>query len=320
MSDAIGPRDLADRPDWALSHVPVAPFVHPRTAVAPGIAPLDPADWFHVDEDHSGQMRLRDALIAHSPDRAFDTLPEGEAAAAELLEEILIHLGARPDYKVRADGRVRRPDGVEVDTRALPSMAAAGRLVQDDLLIMRKAEGEEEHRLVAGVLCFPAHWTLSEKIGKALLRIHMPVPEYAGDLSRRVQRFFDGVQPGRPLWRGNWHFAGRPDIVTPMREALKTAAGHDRLAEDGDDAWLRVERQTVLRLPRSRAVVFGVRTMVSPAEAMSPEQWRGLHATLQALPKELAVRKVSPALRARAAAESGADSGAEVEAARRPTR
>ena len=67
-------------------------------------------------------------------------------------------------------------------------------------------------------------------------------------------------------------------------------------------------------------MVFGVRTMVSPAEAMSPEQWRGLHATLQALPKELAVRKVSPALRARAAAESGADSGAEVEAARRPTR
>ena len=117
----------------------------------------------------------------------------------------------------------------------------------------------------------------------------------------------------------NWHFAGAPDIVTPMREALKTAAGHDRLAEDGDDAWLRVERQTVLRLPRSRAVVFGVRTLVSPAEAMSPEQWRGLHATLQALPEGLAVRKVSPALRARAAAEAGAGTGAGIGAERRPT-
>lgn len=298
-----GARDMADRPDWTLGHAPVAPFAHPRSAVAPGIAPLDPADWFHVDDDFTGQMRLRDALIAHSPDWAFDTLPRGEAAAAEMLEEMLIHLGARPDYLVRPDGRVRRPDGVEVDTRVLPPIAAAGRLVQDDLLIMRKPDGAEEHELVAGVLCFPAHWTLSEKMGRALMRIHVPVPEYPGDLARRVQRFFDGVQPGRPLWRGNWHFAGQPDIVTPMHEIEKTGAFVNRLATDGQ-AWLRVERQTVLRLPRSRAVVFGVRTIVTPAEGLTSAQWRALHATLQALPEDFAVRKVSPALRARAAAEA----------------
>ncbi|MEC9434793.1 MAG: DUF3445 domain-containing protein [Pseudomonadota bacterium] len=294
---------LAARPDWTLGHAPVAPFAHPRTAVAPGIGPLDPAAWFHLDDDFAGQMRLRDALIAHRADWAFDTLPEGEAAAKELLEEILIHLGARSDYLVRPDGRVRRPDGAEVDARALPPIAAAGRLVQDDLLIMAKAEGEEEHRLVSGVLCFPAHWTLSEKMGRALLRIHLPVPEYPGDLARRVQRFFDGVQPGRPLWRANWHFAAGPDIVTPMKEVEKTGAFVSRLASDGQ-AWLRVERQTVLRLPRTRAVVFGVRTIVTPADGLSQAQWRDLHATLEALPGEMASRKVSPSLRARAAAEA----------------
>ncbi len=323
-------------PAWTLSHVPVAPFAAPRTAVAPGIQPLDPADWIHLDDDFAGQMALRDDLILNRPHWATAMTPEGEAPAAELLEALSAHLATLPGYArermpqptaaganppsdpAPEDARppapapspdpahsteaLRRPDGALVPLEG-PPIATAGRLSQDDLLVMLKPEGAAEHVLVAGVLCFPAHWTLSEKIGRPLLRIHRPVPEYPGDLAARVQRLFDGVKPGHPLWRANWHFAASPDIVTPMHEAEKTAAFASRLAP-GEDAWLRVERQTVLRLPRTGAVVFGVRTLISPTSALTPAQWAALNATLAELPGDQGARKLGPALRARAAREA----------------
>jgi len=290
-------------PPWALAYAPVAPFASPRLAVAPGIQPLDPAEWFLIAEDHAGQMAERDRLIAAHPDWAVARTAEGEAAEAELLEAMVPHLVARHGFRPDGPRALIRPDGVRVGLDDLPPIATAGRLVQDDLLLMARPEGGEEHVLVSGVLCFPAHWTLGEKIGRPLLRIHLPVPEYSGDLARRVQRFFDGVQPERPLWRANWHFATGPEIVTPMAEAEKTRMYRERLALT-EDAWLRVERQTVLRLPRTRAVLFGVRTIVTPADGLSPAQWRELDALIAALPAEQGARKLGPALRARAAREA----------------
>ncbi|MDF2234240.1 DUF3445 domain-containing protein [Albimonas sp. CAU 1670] len=290
-------------PPWALPYAPVAPFANARVAVAPGIQPLDPAEWFLIAEDFAGQMAERDRLIADHAAWAYGTTPEGEEAAAELLETIAEHVVARHGFTPDGPRALIRPDGVRVALDDLPPIAAAGRLVQDDLLLMARPEGAEEHVLVAGVLCFPAHWTLSEKLGRPLLRIHMPVPEYPGDLARRVQRFFDGVQPGRPIWRANWHFAAHPEIVTPMPEAQKTAMYRERLAL-GEDAWLRVERQTVLRLPRTRAALFGVRTLITPADGLSPAQWRALDAVVSELPAEQGARKLGPALRARAAREA----------------
>lgn len=286
---------------WALNRVPVAPFAAPRTARLPGIQPLDPEEWLFPAEDFAGQMAERDRLILGHPDWAQATRPEGEAAAAELLEAVEQAAVSRHGAR-REGGAVRRPDGVRVDPGALPAVAAAGRLAQEDFLVLAKPEGAAEHALVAGVLCFPALWTLSEKIGRPLVRIHRPVPDYPGDLARRVQRLLDGVKPGRPLWRANWHFQPGPEIVTPQREAEKM--GGAPRPEPGEDAWLRVERQTVLRLPRSGAVVFGVRTLVSPASALTAEQWRGMEETLRALPEAEGLAKLSPALRARLARET----------------
>ncbi|SFH99114.1 heme-dependent oxidative N-demethylase family protein [Albimonas pacifica] len=297
------PAPAGSLPPWALPYAPVAPFASPRLAVAPGIQPLDPAEWFLIAEDYAGQMAERDRLVADHPGWAFARTPQGEAAEAELLELMIPHLVARHGFREDGPRALVRPDGVRVGLDDLPPIATAGRLVQDDLLLMARPEGAEEHVLVSGILCFPAHWTLGEKIGRPLLRIHLPVPEYPGDLARRVQRFFDGVQPGRPLWRANWHFAGGPEIVTPMAEVEKTRMYRERLALT-EEAWLRVERQTVARLPRTRAVLFGVRTIVTPADGLSAAQWRELDALIAALPAEQGARKLGPALRARAAREA----------------
>lgn len=289
-----------------------------RTASPPGIAPLDVADWLFDDADLDGQLILKHTILygmfepKDTLAKAWNGVDLGPAAiildapaqaAAEELRDAALASAAAAGLG-RRDGDVwRRRDGGEVRLDADP-MSVAGAVAAEDWLIMERREGWEEHALTAGSLCFPAHWRLEEKIGKAMLRIHLPVPSYAGDLSRRVQRFFDGVQAGRPLWRANWHFAGGPQIITPMSENDKTGLYQERLPDVEVAAWLRVERQTVLRLPRTGAVVFGVRTLMSDVDGFSPEQWRGLHATLSAMSPEDRLGKAPASLFERAAAEA----------------
>ena len=110
------------------------------------------------------------------------------------------------------------------------------------------------------------------------------------------------MRVGRPLWRANWHFSGSPEIVTPIREADKPALYAERLPGENEARWLRVERQTVLRLSRTGAAVFGVRTLMSDIDGLTPEQWRGLGEAFAAMSDAERTSKATPDLLARAAA------------------
>ena len=50
--------------------------------------------------------------------------------------------------------------------------------------------------MAAGVVCFPSHWSPSEKLGLPVAAIHGPVPRYADELRHRVDRFLDQLEPG----------------------------------------------------------------------------------------------------------------------------
>jgi len=217
----------------------------------PGIQPLTPQDWLLRDDAFAAQMAYRDRLLA---ERRADVvaLDEGaRPAALELLDLVLAR--AYPG----AGAQVIRPDGVTVTIDRSDPMATLGRLVQQDFCILEKPAGAAEHVLTAAVLCFPANWTLAEKFMRPLTRIHVPVPEYDANIAARVQRLFDGVQPDRPLWRFNALWYDDPELHQPRREA--DTRPHRRAAAVD---YLRSERQSLLRLPQSRAVVFGIHTFV----------------------------------------------------------
>jgi len=44
------------------------------------------------------------------------------------------------------------------------------------------------------------------------------VAEYDVDVAKRVQRLFDGIKPGRPMWRFNVLEYVRPDLFQPRSE------------------------------------------------------------------------------------------------------
>jgi dimethylamine monooxygenase subunit A len=259
------------------SVLPSAPWMVPAQRRLPGTQPLSMAEWLVTDDAFAGQMALRDRLIAERRGDVLAGTPGSEAAAEEVLETVLANL---PPGYVRAGMRVIRPDGVTVDLDADTPLATAGRLVQEDLCVLEKRPGGEEHVLTAAVLCFPASWTLAEKIGRPLGAIHIPVATYTGDIARRVQRMFDAIRPGQPIWRQNALLYAAPELFQPRREA------EPRVPPKSRPDYLRSERQCLLRLPRTGAVLFSIHTYVLPFAALTEEQ----AAALDAHPVEYAGR------------------------------
>jgi len=224
-----------------------------RRARLPGIRPAAPDSWLTQDDAFAGQMALRDRLIAERFEAVHALLPDAGPAAAELYRTAMALLATRPGYRRTAEA-MTRPDGVRVPLTPARPLATLGRLVQEDLCLM--LPGPQGHRLMAAILCFPASWTLAEKIGKALLAVHRPVAEYDADLTRRVQRLFDAIRPEAPLERGNLLAYARPDLFQPKREA------DPRSGIAAGAPYLRAERQCLLRLPETGAVVFSIHTYV----------------------------------------------------------
>ena len=81
------------------------------------------------------------------------------------------------------------------------ALETLSRLIQEDVVLLQP--DDRGHVMTAALLAFPASWTLSEKIGKPLGPIHAPVSAYDSNIAKRVNRIFDNVQPGRPMWRAN---------------------------------------------------------------------------------------------------------------------
>lgn len=243
-------------------HLPFAPWADPRSRRLPGIMPLDLADWLQRDDAYAAQMAERDRLIATIPDRVHAVTPRAEKAAAEVYAMILPRLPAL-GHRVGTD-RVLRPDGVEVPLDPARPLLTLGRLVQEDLCLMQE-DGQGEHLLSGAILCFPAGWTLAEKLDRPMMRIHQPVEKYTDDIGRRVQRLMDGVRDGAPLWRANAHHSRAP-LFNPLSET----AGKD-LSEEAMP-WIRSERQSLIRLPHSRAVLFSIHTYVVALGDLTPDQ------------------------------------------------
>ncbi len=223
------------------------------TRALPGIQP-EAGPWLHVDDAYAAQMARRQALLERQPDDVLYLDEAARPAALELLDTVLQTL---PDLGFEVGSNtVTCPDGRVVRLARHTPLNTLGHLCQNDFVLMEKRG--VEHVLTGAVLCFPASWRLSEKAGRPLVDIHVPVDEYTEDVARRVQRLFDGIQVGRPLWRFNQLWYEDPELFQPRSQSEPRRVG----AGLSKGPYYRTERQTLLRLPQTRAVVFAIHTFV----------------------------------------------------------
>jgi|TARA_B100000161_G_scaffold106336_1_gene75263 hypothetical protein len=220
----------------------------------PGTRPISPDEWIICDDAFSQQMALRDELIETKRDKVLAISDQANEAAVELSKMALEFSIKSLGYQ-KSNDEVIRPDEVSIKIDLSDPMRFLGRLVQNDFCILQKVG--DEHVLTAASLCFPASWSLEEKFLKPLIDIHIPVKEYNEEIAKRVQRLFDGLQVSRPVWRFNALYYEEPDLFQPrsVNQPRKKPAPNQV-------NYFRSERQTLIKLPETRAIVFGIHTFV----------------------------------------------------------
>ena len=244
---------------------PYLPFEGGRFRLALGLMALPWAEWLEIDRRLAADLAAKRALLETRRSEVFAALPEAAAAASELLALLAAHLPQHhPEIYRRAGDRLsNRVTGESWDVARpeLHPLDLAGRLVQEDLCLLESAG--DAYRLVAASLCSPARWRLADKLGHPLAEIHAPVAGYAAKLAAPVDRFFSTLKPGRLVWRLNWSIHDDPAPFQPVAPPPKLITA----ASAGEQLWLRVERQTLHRLPASQAVVFTIRTHITRLDA-----------------------------------------------------
>jgi len=243
---------------------------------AMGLHPLDPADWLVVTGDHAAETGEKRRLLDDGAD-IRRLLPEGEAAVAEMAVALTANL-ARYHAEIVPDAAIADP------------LCRLGLALQEDLCLM--LPGPDGYRLVGAFVAFPARWRLDEKIGRPIGAIHAPVPGLESAIGRPIGLFFERLAAGRPVWRANWSISDDPTLFQPSGPLCRTATV--LTADDaGERLWLRVERQTLTRLPVTGAVLFTILTFVLPLETLAdePALAAGLAARLGELPASMAAYK-----------------------------
>lgn len=145
------------------------------------------------------------------------------------------------------------------------------RIVQEDLILMRppkkETDGESSQYAMAAAGVIFSFAPLAPRLGKSLEFIHAPVPGYARYLRKTLNLTFAKLlKIEQPMWRNNWsiHLSGQLDqpdhylfdtSFKPTLEEIKTK-------------YLKVEYQTLRRLPKSGYVLFTVKSMVDPLSSL----------------------------------------------------
>ena len=251
------------------NYLPISPWEKVITSRLPGIQPLENIDLLYLQDDaFNSQMSYRDLLIKEKRSEVYQLSKKALPSAQELLESILVILKKNSRYKIFSD-RVQRPDNRVIFLNEDNPIIVAGRIVQEDLLILQWNSSSQEHILNGGILCFPALWKLEEKINKPLSRIHKPVIPYDNKVTKSVQRMFNNLKVDRPLWRANWYLYDNPELFTPLTEKFSHTTRKEYF--DGE-FWIRVERQTLTRLPNTKSIVFGIHTYVVNKKNLNKQQ------------------------------------------------
>lgn len=239
-----------------------------------GLKPLDLNDWIEVDGHFEAYLAEKARLYAAIPELVFVEEPDTRDAQREALDLIAGHLAAE-HLRLDPNGYARNRIAADLERRTgtaggngEPPLRTASMLVQEDLILMR---GDESGwRLAAGSLCFPSSWSLVEKFGRPLDEIHAPVPDFGRGTRNAglITRMFDNLQ-GQGVQRWNWSLQANADLYHPLsgrQHDARAAARPSKFAGDADfaTAFIRVERQTLRKLPQSCDILFTIRIYLDP--------------------------------------------------------
>ena len=243
-----------------------------------GVRPLDLNRWIEVDEHFDAELAQKAEIMAAYPATAFCALEGTEDAAQEVLDELVSHLH---------DVHPEHAEGLSVDASLHP-LDAAGRLVQEDLVLM--VERNDKLVFGAGSVCFPNRWDLNSKLGLTMSEVHEPVSLLNEQLASVIDDVLRRLTPDRPMWRLGWGVIDTDDLY----QAVDGTAAPRPVDAPPSEYHLRIERETLRRFPKTNCVLFTIRTHQLPLRDLvevDPSSASALADAIESMPAPIAEYK-----------------------------
>jgi hypothetical protein len=259
-----------------------------------------------VDEHYIAECEDKKITLAKDPDR-FLCLPHMMDAQWDTLELMMDSMSNDypEQFKLTKEGDnwtwVNKPLNITTkfvfgDVTSLPMepLEYIGRQVQGDWVVL----DQRDNNLFAdgAIVTSQADWSLAIDVGMSYQEWHGPVP-VANELGvfDRALKYLLNLQLGTPVRRLNWTMTINPRLDTspesyPLWGPDRLSVTHENV---GDKVHLRVELQTLFRLPRSNGMLFGIRGyLISMNELVTNPLWaKRFHRVLKGLHPELAEYK-----------------------------
>jgi hypothetical protein len=196
---------------------------------------------------------------------------------------------------------INRPLGIEqkftfLDSSTLPygPLEYITRQTQGDFTL--QDERDQNLWVDAGMVTTQADWSLDFDIGMGFHEWHAPVPlAHEKGIFDRALKFLLKLQHGAPVRRFNWTMTVDPLLDTSPENYPKWGPTRAEITPEnvGQRLHLRVELQTLWRLPRSNAIAFPIRCyLIKFDELVTQPKWaRRLHRVVRDIHPDLAAYK-----------------------------
>jgi hypothetical protein len=261
---------------------------------------------FDLDEHYIGECADRALVLAEDPLRC-QVLAHMMAAEWDTLELLMesLALDYPEQFSLTKHGDawhwVNRLLGLDQHfTFGRPESLPLGpfeyitRQIQGDFTV----QDQRDNNLFmdGGMVTSQADWSLNFDLGMSFHEWHGPVPvAHETGVFDRALAYLLRLQLGKPVRRLNWTLTVNPRLDTSPENY--PAWGPDKAgvtpANVGHKMCLRVELQTLTRLPRSNAILFGIRGyLIRLEELVRVRKWGArLHRVLRDLHPEIAEYK-----------------------------
>ncbi|APO79462.1 hypothetical protein AM571_PC01731 (plasmid) [Rhizobium etli 8C-3] len=255
-----------------------------------------------VDEHYVAEMHDRMLVLKEDPLR-YQALPHMMNAQWDTLELLMEEqaTGYPEHFTLTRNGDewrwVNRPLGIDdtftfgdVSTLPCEPFEYITRQAQGDFCIVDQRDGNLW--MDAGMVTTQADWSLDFDIGMNFMEWHGPVPlAHQAGVFDRALKFLLNLQQGKPTRRFNWTMTINPRLDTSPENYHKWGPDRTTVTPENvaEKVHLRVELQSLWRLPRSNAILFVIRCyLMNMGELVTVPKWaRRMPRVLRTLPPEL---------------------------------
>ena len=244
-----------------------------------GLRPIRPETWILIGADHVQIMRQKHERLSRFRPYYYRTLPASLPTQRELRNRVTTHLVSDHPASFEKLGSVVRSvitgQTLDLDDDSVEPLLQLSYLIEEDFMLLD--EGSGVPRITAAANAYSTSGRLAASVGHDMEWTHAPVPQLTEKLGVKINRVIRTVHTATPCERFNWQVTPMASVFFPHTDphAANAAAMHHVAAElradparAGDLLWLRVERQTLSRLPDSNSVAFSLHTYSDPLSSI----------------------------------------------------